>query len=95
MDKRELYREKIESQLKEWRAKIDQLEGRLASLSSEAKEELKKDIQDLRSQKTVIREKWNELQKSGGEAWDRLTEGLEKASAELKEALEKALSRFR
>lgn len=92
---RELYREKFEAQLREWKGKIDQLEGRLASLSSEAKEELKGNIEDLRRQKGVIREKWNELQKSGGEAWDRLSEGLEKASAELKEALERVLSRFR
>lgn len=95
MDRKELYREKIESQLREWRAKIDQLEGKLATLSGEAREELEKNIAELRRQKGIIRERWNELQKSGGEAWDRLMEGVEKASAELKEALERVISRFR
>jgi len=95
MDKKDVYREKLGAQLKEWKTKIDQLETKLSSLSSDAKNELIKEIEDLRKQKTVVREKWNELQKTGGEAWDKLKDGAEKASVELKEKLEKVISRFK
>lgn len=94
MDKKEAYRKKFEAQLKEWKATIDQLENRAASLSSEARNELVREIEELRRQKVGIREKWNDRQKTGGEAWDKMKDGLEKAAAELKESLGKALSRF-
>lgn len=95
MDRKEAYREKLDAQLKELKAKIDQLENRVSSLSAEAKAELVKDIHDLRNRKMIVREKWNELQKAGGEAWDAMRDGVEKATAELKEALEKVISRFK
>lgn len=95
MDRKDVYREKFDAQLKEWKAKIDQLEARVASASSEVKEELLKEIEGLRRQKSVVREKWNELQKAGGETWDKMKEGLEKASADLKETLDRVLARFK
>jgi len=95
MDKKDAYREKLDAQLKEWKAKIDQLESKVASVSSDAKDELAKEIEDLRRRKAVVKEKWNELQKTGGETWDKMKDGVEKASGELKEKLDKVLSRFK
>lgn len=95
MDKKDAYREKLDAQLKEWKAKIDQLETKAASVSSDAKDELAKEIADLRQRKAVVKEKWNELQKTGGETWDKMKDGVEKASGELKEKLDKLFSRFK
>jgi hypothetical protein len=88
MDKKDAYREKLEAQLKEWKAKIDLLETKVSSVSADAKNELVKEIEDLRR-------RWNELQKTGGETWDKMKDSLEKASVELKEKLDKVLSRFK
>jgi rubrerythrin len=95
MDKKEIYREKIESQLKEWKAKIGMLESKAATLSSEAKTTLKKEIEDLRGKKTVVKEKWNELQKTGEDTWDKMKDGVEKSADELKKAVEKVVARFK
>lgn len=95
MGRREAYREKLEAQLKELKAKIDQLESRVSTLSAEAKAELARDIHDLRTRKMIVRETWNELQKTGEDAWDTMKEGVEKGVAELREALERVISRFR
>jgi len=95
MDKKEIYREKIESQLKEWKAKIDTLEGKASTLTSEAKTTLKKEIEDLRSKKLVVKEKWNELQKTGEDTWDKMKDGVEKSTDDLKRALEKVVARFK
>jgi uncharacterized coiled-coil DUF342 family protein len=95
MDNKDDYREKLDAQLKEWKSKIDQLEAKFVSASSEVKDDLIKEIEGLRRQKAVVREKWNELQKAGGEAWDKMAYGLEKAAGELRESIDKVFSRFK
>jgi hypothetical protein len=95
MDKKEIYREKIESQLKEWKEKIGMLESKASTLSSEAKTTLKKEIEELRSKKSVVKEKWNDLQKTGEDSWDKMKDGVEKSADELKKALEKVVARFK
>ena len=95
MDKMDAYREKLEAQLKEWKAKIDVLEEKAAKATGETKAELTKTIADLRQKKGAVKEKWDELQKQSGVAWDTMKEGVEKKSAELKEALDKIIARFK
>jgi phosphoenolpyruvate-protein kinase (PTS system EI component) len=95
MDKMEAYREKLEAQLKEWKAKIDMLEKRAAEASGETKTELMRAIGELRQKKELVKEKWTELQKEGSAAWDRMKEGLEKAASEFKSALDRVVSRFK
>lgn len=95
MEKKELYREKIESQFKEWKAKIDMLEGRASTLTSEAKSTLNKEIEELRNKKSVVKKKWSELQRSGEDTWDKMKDGVEKSADELKKAFEKVVARFK
>ncbi|MDR3579831.1 MAG: hypothetical protein P4L44_07715 [Oryzomonas sp.] len=95
MDRKEDYLERLEAQLKEWKVKIDRLEAGTSLVSAEVKAELMKEIEDLRRKKMVVKERLNELEKTGGELWDTLKEGVEKAAAELKHALHKAASRFK
>ena len=95
MDKKEEYRKKLEAQLKEWKAKIDTLEAKGAKLTAEAKTELMREIGELRKRKGIVKEKWNELQKAGGDSWDTMKVGVEKAAAELKGAMDRVISRFK
>jgi chromosome segregation ATPase len=95
MDRKEDYRERLEAQLKEWKAKIDRLEARTSLVSAEVRAELMRAIEELRRKKMVVKERLNELEKTGGELWDTLKEGVEKAADELKHALDKAVSRFK
>ncbi len=95
MDKKEEFRKKLEAQLKEWKAKIDDLESRGVKFTSEAKTELMREIEELRQKKGIVKEKWNEMQKAGGDSWDTMKEGVEKAAAELKGALNRVIARFK
>jgi len=95
MEKKEEYREKLQTQLKEWKAKIDTLEGKASTLSSEVKADMLKEIEELRRKKVVVNERWNDLQKAGGEAWDTMKEGVEKGATDLKHALDKVITRFK
>ncbi len=95
MDKMDAYREKLETQLKEWKTKIEMLEDKAAKATGETKNDLIKAIGELRQKKDVVKEKWNELQKGSSSAWDTTKEGLEKAASELKNAFDKVVSRFK
>jgi len=95
MDKREEYRERLEAQLKEWKAKIETLEVRGAKFTAETKTDLMREIEELRRKKGIVKDKWNELQKAGGDSWDTMKEGVEKVAADLKHAMERVLSRFK
>lgn len=95
MEKMDIYREKLEAQLKEWKAKIEQLEEKAAKATGETRSELMGMIGDLRQKKGVVRERLNALQKEGGAAWDTMKEGVEKAASELKSALDRVVSRFK
>lgn len=95
MDTKEEYLKKLEAQFREWKFKIDTLENKASVASSEAKTELLREIELLRRKKAVVKEKWEDLLKSGGEVWETAKEGVEKAASDLKHALDKVLSRFK
>jgi acetyl-CoA carboxylase alpha subunit len=95
METKEAYRQKIEAQLKEWSAKIEQLKARAAKLETEAKIEFSEEIQKLEARREALKAKVKEWQESSGEAWETLKAGVEKAAGELGAAMEKALARFR
>lgn len=95
MDKMEAYREKLEAQLKEWKAKLEMLEKKAAEASGETKTELMRLIGELRQKIELVKQKWSELQKESSVAWDTMKEGVEKAASEFKSALDKVVSRFK
>ena len=95
MDKKDVYWEKVETQLKDWKAKIEVLEDKAAKTTGETKIELMKAIGDLRQKKEVVKEKWDKMQKEGSAAWDTMKEGMEKAVSELKNAFDKVATRFK
>jgi DNA-binding transcriptional MerR regulator len=95
MEKMDIYREKLEAQLKEWKTRIELLEDKAAEATGETKTELMRAIRELQQKKEVVKEKWNELQKEGSVTWETMKEGLEKAVSELKSALDKVVSRFK
>ncbi len=95
MDKIDIYRKKVEEQLKEWKTKIEMLENKAAKATGETKTELMRAIEELRTKKDIVKRKWNELQKESGVTWETMKEGLEKSVADLKNALDKVISRFK
>lgn len=95
MEKMEEYRQKLEAQLKEWKAKIELLEDKAAKATGETRTELVRAIDELRQKKGVVRDKLNELQKEGGVVWEQMKERVDNAASELKSALDKVLSRFK
>jgi nucleotide-binding universal stress UspA family protein len=94
-DKKKAYQEKIEAQLKEWSAKIDNLKAKGDKAKAEAKTIYRKQIKNLSLKQEATRQKFQELKGSGGEAWEELRVGVDKALEDLKGAFNRAKSKFR
>lgn len=95
MENMEEYRQKLEAQLKEWKAKIELLEDKAAKATGETRAELLRAVDELRGKKGAVKDKMNELQKESGVVWEQMKERVDKAASELKSALDRVLSRFK
>ena len=89
MSVKEDYLKKIEAQIKEWSAKIDELKEK------GVKGKYDEIMENLIAKRETAQNKLQELKKSSDEAWVDIKVGLENARDELKEALEKAVSQFK
>lgn len=70
------YVEKMEAQLKVWRAKLDEMLGKAQKAGAQGKIEGQKHYENLR-------EKLDELKASGSAKWEVLKDGIEKAKDDL------------
>jgi predicted nuclease with TOPRIM domain len=88
------YREKMEAQLNELAAKLEELKGKAAKATADARAEMAKQIEALKPKLEAAQQKLKELQAASGPAWDKLKEGAEKAMADLKKTWESVKSKF-
>ena len=91
MDEKKAYQEKMQTQLREWAAKIDALIAKAANAGGEKKAEYQEQIQKLQAKKKVAEEKLQELRAAGEDTWVEVKEALDKISVDLRGALNKLL----
>jgi hypothetical protein len=80
---------KMETQLKQWGAKLDELVAKAEEAGAEAKIDYRKRIDDLKSKHQEVQSKLAELRAAGGEKWEILKHGVESAWKELEVAIKK------
>jgi len=89
------YQEKIETQLKGFAAKIEELVAKGEKAKEEAKLKYAQQIEALRAKQESVRQKLQGLKEPGGAAWDDLKKGIDSAIGDLKVAVQSAVSRFK
>jgi nucleotide-binding universal stress UspA family protein len=94
-EKRKAYQEKIEAQLKEWGAKIEELKAKVQKSKVELKTKYETQIGDLRAKQEAVQKKLQEFRESGEDVWEGLKTGVEKSLEELKGSLDSTLSTFK
>jgi nucleotide-binding universal stress UspA family protein len=94
-EKKKAYQEKIEAQLKEWGAKIEDLKIKAEKSKADLKTKYEKQIQDLQAKETAVQQKLRELRASGEEVWEGLKTGMEKSLDELKGSLDRSVLTFK
>ncbi|MCL7419449.1 MAG: coiled coil domain-containing protein [Methylobacter sp.] len=95
MKQREVYEHKLQTQLDEWNAAIDQLKVRADQAEADAKVEYDKHIDELRQKQQIALSKLEELRQAGDEAWENLKADVEAASNSLGESVNLATARFK
>ena len=95
MEKRKAYEEKLDAQLKEWKAQIALLKARADKGKAEVKIEYYKTIEALQHKQDEAGKKLHQLKTAGDEAWEGLKTGAEKAWDEIKAAFHDAASKFK
>jgi predicted nucleic acid-binding Zn-ribbon protein len=95
MKSREEYIDKLSSQLKEWSAKIDELESKARAAKAEAKTGYEHQIGQLKDKRDAATKKLQELRGSSSDAWDALKVGAETAWTDLKNAVTAAKEKFK
>ena len=93
--KKKAYQEKIEAQLKEWSAKIEEVKAKAEKSKAQLKIKYEKQIEDLRTKQDVVQQKLRQLRESGEDTWEGLKTGMENSLDELKGSLDRALSTFK
>jgi uncharacterized FlaG/YvyC family protein len=88
MGLKEAYQEKLEAQLKEWSAKVMELQAKAEMAKADAKIELHKHLQTLLAKEEAAQQKLKILKEAGADAWERAKPDLEKAIDNLKSAWE-------
>jgi hypothetical protein len=89
------YQEKLEAQLAEWEAIINEYMRKAETATAEAKLKYQEQIDSLREQHAETLQRLHALQNISGEAWEDLRAGMESAWHELKQAFEKAAKKFK
>jgi uncharacterized coiled-coil DUF342 family protein len=95
MKSREEYIDKLAAQLKEWSAKIDELETKARAAKAEAKAGYENQIRQLKEKRDAAAKRLQELRGASTEAWDTLKAGAETAWTDLKNAVTAAKEKFK
>jgi uncharacterized coiled-coil DUF342 family protein len=95
MKSRDEYIDMLAAQLKEWSAKIDELEAKANVAKADVKAGYEKQVAQLKEQRDSATKKLQELKGASGEAWDVLKAGAETAWTDLKNAVAAAREKFK
>ncbi len=92
MSEREIYVQKIKSQLDVWSAEIDKLQAKAEIAEADMKHKYQEQVDNVKSLREAAEEKLTQLQEAGDSAWNDFKAGVETARDELQSAMEAARS---
>jgi outer membrane murein-binding lipoprotein Lpp len=95
MKSREDYIDKLASQLKEWSAKIDELESKASAARTDVKTGYENQIRQLKDKRDAATKRLQDLKGASTDAWDALKAGAEAAWADLSKSVTAAKEKFK
>ncbi|HEX9883036.1 MAG TPA: hypothetical protein VGA79_03635 [Desulfobaccales bacterium] len=95
MGLKEAYQEKLEAQLKEWSAKLNELKAKADKATADAKIKMYREIDNLKAKKDVAQQKLDEIKAAGAEKWESLKAASEKTMEDLKSKWASVKAKFR
>jgi predicted kinase len=95
MNEKELYRQKYQAQLDEWKADVDKLRAKAAGARADAQIEIRKHIKELEAGMHDAGVKLSELAAASEEAWDNARKGVETTWEALKAGVSAAAAKLK
>jgi hypothetical protein len=95
MKDKELYQQKMQAQLDEWKADVDKIKARASRASADTQLKMNEQIKVLDSKIAEGKAKLSELSRAGEDAWESIREGVESAWDSLKSAVSDAAKKFK
>ena len=83
MSRKQAYEQQQRAKLKEWQAEIDKLQAKAGQATADAKVEIGKQMDALRSKREAAESKLEELGRAGEEKWEEMKAGIEGAFKDL------------
>lgn len=87
---KETYQDKIETELKVWRNRIEQLKAQAITVQPEAKATYQEQYNELAARQAEVEQELQALQQASGDHWEELKSGIEKALTALEESFDQA-----
>jgi len=95
MASRQAYVQKLNAQLKEWDAKLDQMSAKAQKATANARINYENELESLKTRRAVANRKLEELGQRGENAWEDMKDGVERVWDEMGKAMEKVAARFK
>jgi hypothetical protein len=89
METRQAQIGKMEKQLQQWGAKLDDLNEKITAAGDKAKADERQLVLELRAKQQRAQQKLDELKAASGDKWDTFKSGLESAYNELESTFKK------
>lgn len=94
MKDKELYQQKKQAQLDEWKAEVNKLKAKASGASADAQLGLNKQIEALEGKVEEGQTKLAEVANASEEAWESIKEGVESAWDSMRSAFSEAAAKF-
>lgn len=89
MDRKDAYRKKLEAQIDEWSATLQELRAKAKGVEADAKIELDQRFGELSTRLEGLKGTLRELERAGASAWDSLKQQVEHTKSEFVQALDR------
>lgn len=94
MPDKELYIQKHEAKMDQWKAEMKRYKAKAAETSADVNIEFQKRVEKLQSLMGKQREKLAEMKKTGGDAWEELKKGADSTFKEMETTWNKTVAAF-
>lgn len=95
MNEKELYQQKKQAQLDEWKAEVDKLKAKASGASADAQLEWNRQIEALEGKIENGKAKLAEVADASEDAWESIKDGAESAWDSMKSAFSDAAAKFK
>jgi len=95
MSDKELYKQKKQAQLNEWKAEVDKFKAKASGASANTQLEMNKQIKALESKIEDGKVKLSQLAEAGADAWDSSKNRVESSWDSLKAAVNDIATKFK